>query len=372
MSTTRIFYQVLGLAVSPSPATGYMFSTGFNNVYTGANSGTNLIQQLQRMQSVTDDFAINRTNINQLGQLSILSREIIDAPTVNLGGSYYVADLSNERVLGLYVSGDQAALTNILNQTQAEKNYWIGVSPQGSDLIGYTGGNVQSFLVSNGFLGSWSTEGSVGNIPTTSFTVQGFNWATYTGSRNQPLYAVDPNTSSLVTGINFTLPTFTTGISNTVAALRPIDCLIDVANSTLGLDANDIKLQSYSISFDLNLQPLQKMGNRFPYSRAISFPVNLSTNVSAYFGDVVTGSLSTILCNDSPYTLRIKLYDPCADRTTTDPAVTYIVKGAKPDTQSFSQMDIGSIASLVSLSYTTTIGGPQDQQNNLFLSGRNI
>jgi len=367
MSTSRIFYQVLGCAVGPSPATGYQFATGFNNVYTGANSGTNLIQQLQRMQSITDDFGINRTNINQLGQLSILSREIIDAPTVNLGGSYYVADLSNERVLGLYVSGDQAALTNILNKSQAEKNYWIAVAPQGVDLVNWTGQS-QAFLVSNGFLGSWSTEGSVGNIPTTSFTVQGFNWATYTGSKNQPLYAINPNTSALISGVNFTLPVFTTGITNTVAALRPIDTTIDISNSALGLDASDIKLQSYSISFDLNLQPLQKMGNRFPYSREISFPVSLSASVSAYFGDVITGSLSTILCNDSPYTLRINVKDPCSDTV----AVQYTVKGAKPDTQSFSQMDIGSIASLVSINYTTTIGGPNDQENNLFLSGRNI
>lgn len=367
MSTTRIFYQVLGIAVGPSPATGYQFNTGFNNVYTGANSGTNLIQQLQRVQSVTDDFGINRTNINQLGQLSILSREIIDAPTVNLGGSYYVADLANERVLGLYVSGDQAALTNILNKSQAEKNYWIAVAPQGQDLINWTGQS-QCFLVSNGFLGSWSTEGSVGNIPTTSFTVQGFNWATYTGSRNQPLYAINPDTSSVINGVNFTLPTFTTGINGTVAALRPIDTTLDISNSTLGLDASDVKLQSYSISFDLNLQPLQKLGNRFPYAREIQFPVNLTTNVSAYFGDVVTGNLSTILCNDSPYTLRVNLKDPCSDTV----AVQYTVKGAKPDSQSFSQMDIGSIASLVSLTYTTTIGGPNDQQNNLFLSGRNI
>lgn len=365
--STRIFYSVLGVAVSPSPATGYMFSTGFNNVYTGANSGTNLIQQLQRMQSVTDDFSLNRTNVNQLGQLSIVSREIIDAPTVNLGGSYYVADLSNERVLGFYVSGNQAALTNILNNTQAEKNYFLGVAPEGQDLINWTGQS-QCFLVSNGFLGSWSTEGSVGNIPTTSFTVQGFNWATYTGSKNQPLYAINPNTSSLITGVNFTLPTFTTGITNTVAALRPIDVSANISNSTLGLNASDIKLQSYSISFDLNLQPLQKLGNRFPYARVIQWPVTLNANISAYFGDVITGSLSTILCNDSEYDLTINLKDPCSDTV----AVQYAVKGAKPDSQSFSQMDIGSVASLVSISYSSTIGGPQDSIHNLYMSGRNI
>ncbi len=134
--STRIFYAMEGLGVGPSPATGYNFATGINNVFTGANSGYNLIQQLQRMQSVTDGWSLTRTNINQLGQLSILSREIVTSPEVNLGGSYYVADLANERVLGLDVSGDyvagtHAALTNILNKSQAEKNYYIAVAPQG-------------------------------------------------------------------------------------------------------------------------------------------------------------------------------------------------------------------------------------------------
>lgn len=366
MSTTRIFYQVLGCAVGPSPATGYMFATGFNNVYTGANSGTNLIQQLQRLQSVTDDFGLNRVNIGQLGQLSIISREIIDSPIVNLGGSYYVADLGNERVLGFYVSGNQAALTNILNKSQAEKNYFIAVAPQGQDLVGWTGQS-QVFGIFNGFIGSWSTEGSVGNIPTCSFTVQGLNWGTYTGSFNQPSYAIDPTSGTLVQGINFTLPTFTTGLSDTVAALRPIDTTLDISNSAIGLNATDIKLQSYSINFDLNLQPLNKLGNRYAYSREISFPVTLNASVSAYFGDVVTGSLNSILCNDTPYTLTVNLKDPCSTET----AVQYRVVGAKPDTESFSQQDIGSIASLVTINYSTTIGGPNDQNNNLFLSGRN-
>jgi hypothetical protein len=367
MSTTRLFYAVLGCGVGPSPATGYHFHTGFNNVYTGANSGYNLVQQLQRLQSISDDFTINRQNISQLGQVAIVSREILDSPQVNLQGSYYVADLSNERVLGLYVSGDRAALTNILDKSQAEKNYFIGIAPQGQDLINWTGQS-QVICVTNGFLASWSTEGSVGNIPTSNFSVQGLNWATYTGSKNQPVMAVDVSDGSLVEGVNFSLPTFTSGISNTVSALRPIDITLDISNSAIGLAASDIKVQSYNISFDLNLQGLNKLGSRFAYSREIQFPVTLSASITAYFGDVVTGSLANILCNDAPYNLAINLKDPCSENV----GVRYILRGMKVDSQSFGSQDIGSIASSVTLNYSTTIGGPTDQNNNLFLSGRNV
>lgn len=371
MPTTRIFYQVEGLGVGPSPATGYNFLTGFNNVYTGANSGRNQIQQLQRLQSLTDGWSLTRTNINQLGQLSILSREIVTAPEVNLGGSYYVADLANERVLGLNVSGDyvagtNAALANILNKTQAEKNYYIAIAPQGQDLIGWTGQS-QVFQITNGFLASWSTEGSVGNIPTTSFSVQGYNWATNTGSFNQDSLAINPDLGTPITGIKFTLPTFTTGIQS-VSALRPIDTTVTINNSAIGLNASDVKVQSYNIGFDLNLQALQQMGQRFPYAREIQFPVTLNATISAYFGDVITGSLNTILCNDSAYTLLISLNDPCSNT----PAVTYALKGMKPDSEEFGSLDVGSIAGVTTIKYSSTVGGPNDSVNNLFLSGRNV
>jgi hypothetical protein len=357
---------VLGIGVGRSPATGYQFLTGFNNVYTGANSGLTQVQQLQRVQSINDGLSITRQNIGQMGQLAILSREITTAPNVNLGGSYYVADLSNERVLGFYVSGDRAALTNILNQSQAEKNYFVAVAPQGQDLIGWTGQS-QVFQFTNGFLASWSTEGSVGNIPTTSFSVQGYNYATSTGSKNQILRAIDPVQGVEISGINFSLPTFSTGIPS-VAALRPIDTTVSIGNSTIGLNVNDIKLQSYSVGFDLNLQGLQQLGNRFPYSREIQFPVTLNASVTAYFGDVITGSLINILCNDSPYNWKITLNDPCSN----SPAVVYDIRGLKVDSQSFGSQDIGSIAATVTLNASTTIGGPDDTQNNLFLSGRNV
>jgi len=362
---------VIGTAVGPSPATGYNFLTGFNGAYTGANSGANQIKQLQRMQSVTDGWSVSRTNINQLGQLSILGREIVTAPEVNLGGSYYVADLSNERVLGLnvsgnYIAGTNAALTNILNKTQAEKNYYIAVAPQGQDLIGWTGQS-QVFQITNGFLASWSTEGSVGNIPTTSFSVQGYNWATNTGSILQDSLAIDPVLGSPVTGIKFTLPVFSTGIAS-VTALRPIDTTISINNSAIGLSASDIKLQSYQIGFDLNLEPLQQMGQRFPYSREIKFPVTLNATVSAYFGDVITGSLNTMLCNDSEYNILISLNDPCSST----PAVTYALNGLKPDSEELGSMDVGSIAGVTTIKYSSAVGGSSDTQHNLFLSGRNI
>lgn len=364
MPTVRQFYPAYACFVGPSPATGYQFATGS----TGANSGTNLIQNLERLQSITNGFTQERTVINQMGQLSFVSREIVTPPTVSLGGTYDVADLSNERILGLYVSGDKGALTYILDQSQATKNYFIGIAPQGQDNIGWTG-QTMCELVSNGQLASWSTEGSVGNIPTTTFAVRGLNYANYTGSFNQPLLAIDiGNNGNYVNGVNFTLPVATSGIAPTVSALRPIDITLDISNAAFGVSISDLKAQSYNISFDLNLENLNKLGSLYPYAIVPKFPVTLSASASFYLGDLITGSYKTVLCNDNPYTLKFTLNDPCGGGQ----AVVYEMRGMKVDAENFESQDIGSVAAQIKMSWSSQIGGTNDQRANLLMSGRNI
>ncbi len=353
------------VAVSYS-ATGFNWNTGFNNVYTGANSGTNLIQTFERVQSFTDNFAITRQDINVLGVLAAISREITTPPTVNASMSYYVADLSNERLLGMDVSGNLSALTPILNQSQASKNLYLSISPQGTNNISYTGSK-QVVQVTNAYLASWSTEGSVGNIPTTNVSWQAFNWATSTGSINQTSQAINPTNGNYVSDILYTLPIATSGIDNTVAALRAGDISIDLSNAGIGLDLTDLKAQSYSINFDLNLQQLNKLGSFFPYAIEPQFPVNLSASFTCYYGDLVTGSLRDIICNDNPYELRVTLNDPCGGGE----AVRYTMKGMKLDGQDFSQQDVGSVASQVVLSFSSQVS-TADSPNGLYLSGRNI
>lgn len=346
-----------------------MFSTGFNNALTGANSGANLIQQFQRIQTVSDSFNISRTDINQLGQLAAVSREIINAPTVSLEGSYYLADFSNERKLGLYVSGDQSALTNLLNKTQDEKNYFIAVAPQGQDQIGWTGQS-QVFQVTNGFLSSYSAEGAVGGVPTANFTIQGLNWATSTGSIRQDVKAVDQSNGQIITGRLYTLPVGVSGLTNTVSALRPSDITVSIGSASLGLLASDIKLQSFNVSFDLNRQDLQKLGTRFAYSKEIQFPVTCSASVTAYYGDLSADTLSNILCNDVPYNITVQMADPsCTGGGLI--ACQYQMLGMKIDSQSFAAQGVGDLASTVTINYSTQLGGPTSSVG-LYLSGRNI
>ncbi len=359
MSKSRVFYSALAVHVSPSPSTGYMFSYG--------NSGVNNVQTLQRVQSVTDSFSVNRINVNQLGQLAILGKLITEPPTVPMEMTWLVADVSNERKMGFYVSGDQGFMTNILNKTQDDKNYFIEVAPEGIDAIGYTG-QAQCKYVTNGYIGSWSTEGAVGQLPTTTVSLVGFNWAASTGSIQQILNAVDIVNNSLTTGIKFTIPVATSGISNTVMAIRPSEITATIG-SGIGLDMTDVKLQRYNLSFNLNRQNLVKLGSFFPYSKEIQFPVDVTASITAYWGDLTTGSLANLICNDQEYTVDIVLRQPsCIGAPAGAVAARYTLLGAKLDSQSFSD-SVSDLASQVTLNFSSSLGSNSDTVHNLYVSG---
>lgn len=357
MSRNRVFYQTNAVLVGPTPATGDHFSAG--------NTGDNLVKQLIRVQSANFDASVTRTDINELGVLGAIGREIIEQPTVRLDISYYVANAVNERNLGLYVSGDYTAVKDLLNKTQDEKNYFLGVAPEGVDFYNWTG-NSAVICVGNGFLSSYSTEAAVGGVPTASVSIEGLQFAVRTGSTLQNIPAVNPIDGSTITGRKFTLPVGTTG-TNVVAALRPGDITVDLGNAGLGFSVSDAKIQSYNISFDLSRENLNKMGSRFAFAKEIRFPVTVSVSVTANIGDLTTGELSDILCNDQEYDLAITLREP-ACQGSGPVAVKYDIKKVKLDSQSLSN-DLGGSTS-VTLNLSTQLSGPNVTDRGFFISGK--
>lgn len=368
MSRDTIRYSVLSCYAGPCPATGFHFHTGFNDLYTGANSGENLIKSLQRVQTVTDGFSLERTNVNQLGQLSYVSQELINQPSVPVSINWISADLSNEKKLGLYVSGNGVgALKNILEKTEDNRNIFLAIAPEGFDSINYTGqmGVVQ---LNNCYFESYSAEASVGGFATASASFQGLNFSTSTGSINQDLNAINLSDGQIVPGKKFTLPVATTGTEGSVAALRYGDITASISG-VQGLLASDLKIQSYNISFSTNLQDLLKLGSRFAYAKVPQFPIDLNASVTANFGDLTTGSLSNLFCADEPFNLIFSLYEPgCGGYGPL--AARYTLKGMKLQGQDFGEQNVGSNTATVTLNYLGQIGGSTDQNVNLFLTGK--
>ena len=99
------------------------------------------MHQIHRVQSANYNFAINRTDINQFGQLARIDTAVIDAPTVGLDFTYLVTNGTNEDKLGISV--DEAndatpvcsAISGILANTSG-RNYHILTVKEGNDANG--------------------------------------------------------------------------------------------------------------------------------------------------------------------------------------------------------------------------------------------
>jgi hypothetical protein len=350
MPRNRIISQVEALYASSSPATG----TGLS------------ITQVQRVQSVAHNWSVARVNVNQFGQLSPMSREINESPTATVDFSYYLVNVLNEQVLGFVTDGSASMISGLISRTTDEKNYYLVEAPEGEDINYYgTGANRVTYGIGNGFMSSYSTEAAVNGFPTSTVRVEGLNAVAYAAASGQTP-AVDPvNGLRLVgAGYNFVIPAAATGVG--VPVLKHGDITLDLGADVIGVDIDDIKIQRYTLSFNMRRTPQLKLGSRFAFSREIEFPVDVTLSVDANLGDIATGSVSDLLCNDIPYTLNIYLREPACTGVGTV-AAHFTLYGAKLDSVN-TNSTIGPNKT-VTMQWTSSLGGPSDTGVGLFLSG---
>jgi len=382
MARNRIIYQSEALYAGPSPATGFHYGTftaGQGGSTNTPSEATNLVKQLQRIQTANYSFKVDRTNVNQFGQLASIDRVILNSPTVSLDFSYLLANLANESGLGFSIStpgsaSEVSAISGILNKVQDERNYFIRTVSEGSDAVEFgdaTSGSNGVIGIGNAFLTSYSTEGSVGNFPTTTINVEGLNMNFQKGTSGNYTPAINPTNGAALTNY-YQLPRALQNSSNTtnisgISALRPGDITLSLNNTNAGgADVDAMNVQNYTMSFDLGRTPIQRLGNKFAFTREINFPLTVTLKVDAQMTDLQTGALAQTVNNDSTtYTPTVTIKSP-TDSTVT--VAQFKLKGAKLDSQEFSS-DIGKNKT-VSLTFSTQVGGPQDLNNGIFISGQ--
>ena len=363
MARNRTIYNVLALYVSTGSATG---------MQTGAND----IKQLSRVQSFDEDFTRNFTDVNQFGNLAAIDRIEVENPDVTASFSYFLTNGQNEKDLGLnvYTSGTaqtalRSCISGLLSKVTDEKNYYLSIVEEGNDAAGYTEAKSGIIGVGNGFLTSYSVNAAVGDIPTADVEIEGLNIRVYNNvNGNEVVPAIKPADGTDLTGTFFRLPRATSITGDAIPnALQPGDILFTLpANSTIGFDGADLKVQDFTLSFDLARTPLQKLGSRFAFSREIDFPVTATLEVNAEVGDLQSGSLSAVICSPSELEFVIQMKAPgCGTNKST--ALAYVFKGAKLVSQSFSSA-IGDNATMTA-SYEVQLGGPQDTAKGIFISG---
>jgi hypothetical protein len=377
MPRNRVIYQSEGLYVSKLASV------------IAANDH----EQLNRVQSANYSFTINRQDVNQFGDLARIDSLVLDPPTVSLDFSYYLTDGFNERSLGFFVQttgiGMNRDTTSAANSSgnfasghltsNSGVNFFIATSPDGQDLNKVDGSaaldaNDTVIGVGNCYLSDYSVELAVGSLPTVNVTVEGANMNSdsYTGDIASP--AVDQTLGTKIDkSVELPNPSQDGGITGTIGsapitALRPGDVTLTLADvdglSLVKLDGDgSAHVQSASISLPLSRSPIDRLGSRFPFAREVDFPVTATMNISAIVADSQAGNLADLLNSGvKEASLMIK------DKDAVD-AIQYKMKGLKIDSQSFSS-SIGSNKT-VDITFSTQIGGPNDQLNGVFMSGIN-
>ena len=431
MARNRVIYQSEAVYVTQS---GYnsVHLTGIAGSDGAAYPGGNAIENLHRVQSANYSFNISRQDVNQFGELAAIDRIITETPTVSFDTNYILANLANEKNLGFEVAPSGTSFTDSPEKvvscisglidattTAYQKDYFILTTKEGSDAVdNYQSGKYESMIgVGNGFITSYSSEASVGGLPTASVSVEGMNM----NFVNIPFVGVGQNSEAInkqknngygfflsgsnVAGISgenpaidptngnkiatpVTVPvadTSASGVGGQISALRPGDVTftlrkktsdsltdVTVASSTSndglqGANISDAHIQSYTLSFDTSRTPIQKLGTRFAFARPVDFPITSTLSVDAILSNLTTGSISDIINCDDEYDAIIKISDPVCTTTPKPITMAYILRGLKIDSESFSS-SIGDNKS-VTLDFSAQVGGPEQKGIGIFMSG---
>jgi hypothetical protein len=388
-----------------------------------AQNHGSIIKQLKRVQSANYGFTINRQDINQFGHATRLDSVIVESPTVNLDFSYYLLDGYNERLIEFVTDGKTNAFSGLLTPElyQAGNNFFIVTVGEGRDLVGgdrnthADGEENEKTVISlgNGYVTDYSVDISVGSIPTASVTVEGMNIKTDIGTTGNDLPAVDmkdgsrisdawetildPSSKSLFgrtrkpkegscTGL-YSIPAAKTGYTGCndgerdVAALRPGDVIMNLSDNTLlhsSTSGNGAKpvigsahIQSLNISVPMGRTTLQRLGSTFGFAKAVDLPMTCTFSVSAMVADMKEGNVMDLMCSCEKYNVEVELYEPdcagCKTKTGT-PALTYTLKGAQLESENYSS-SIGD-NKMVDVVFTAQVGGADDFENGLFISGK--
>lgn len=364
MAKNRIIYQSQSVFAGPSAASGTYYSeTG--DASAGVRSAHPA--SLQRVQNVNYSFDIARTDVNQFGQLANIDRIILESPTVSMDFSYYQADFANETKLGFEVMSSStlvSCVSGMLNRKTDERNYYIKVVKEGQDSVGFTGtGSTDADVVGigNGFMSSYSSDAAVGDFPTASVTVEALNIAFDKGTTGNTLPKINPVNGAKEGTLQYAIGNAAANVQNDYSVVRPGDITMTLDNGGLGALISDAKIQSYSLSFDLAREPLQKLGSKFAFAREMTFPVTVSLSVDALLGDLETGNLADAVSNDGNFDAEILMKSGSSDH------MRYILKQAKLDGHSYST-SIGDNKT-VTLNFSSQIGSSQQTGVGLFMSG---
>lgn len=372
MARNRNIYQNENLAVS------------LNATSTGSGSHA----YLRRIQNFGSSHESTKEDINQFGNLARIGALVVTSPNVSADFSYYLSDGYNERALGFYVQDSdgftaESSFASGHMIASSGVNLFEIIAPEGYDAnqeTSLSGKWVKGF--GNTYVSNYSLSAAVGQFPTVSVSVEALNTNSqqyvYQGALtglNTPAVNAENGTSlTQNTGVRLPLPTDGTGASIPLV-LQPKDFSISFGNFTgtsstknssfHSLEGADgLSIQSVDISIPLSRTPIERLGSRFAYARPVDFPITVSLSVSAIANEMVARNLASMLDDTAEGDITVTINQPDGSA-----GVAYTLKGCTFDSEN-SSLDIGGNKT-VDLTFTSQVGGINQTNRGLFMSGVN-
>ena len=428
MSRNRVIYQSKALFIAPNATGVQLWADGAATAADAKNqpesgsaaaglsgyNGTGLLYKLDRVQNCNFNFTINRQDVNEFGKLARIGTIVNEPPTVTLDYSYYITDGLNERLMGFNFGGTASntagapawdtgmvqgagAISGFLSETQGQ-NYYILTVDEGEDVVGASIGSATDSVIAigNGFVTNYQFTASVGDVPTASVTVEGFNIKSdvgggtagvgYSGSSPAIYNGTANSPATRITGYNKYYKINAAQIGSTagtgaatVTALRPGDIVLSVPNASAAnedtfvnvadIGTNAINIQSFGFTVPLARTTLSRLGSLFGYNRVVNVPLNMDITINALVNELAPNKdLFNVLCGTQPTKEFTITLNQCADvGQNPTPKISYNFRGAILTSENHTQ-DIGGNET-VDLTYSIQIGGANDSTNGLFMSG---
>lgn len=365
MAKNRVIYQSDALFVS----------SGVNS--TGSADHV----QLRRVQSANYSLNVTRQDVNQYGQLARIDSLILESPTVSFDASYHLGDGFNEMALGFKngASLDAGFISGQIASTSG-RNFYILTSPEGTDAnFGQTSTDFSTIGIGNAFVTDYTLDAAVGDIPTISISLEGTNMngtagvsgtdgGDYSGIGG---VGIDPeNGTALANQSEINLPEAEEGTGAAIpTALRPGDITVSIsgasAKSIVDLSGDGAAhVQSISMSIPMSRTPIDRLGSKFAFARVVDFPITPTLSISAVVSETQTKALTDMVADDG---FIDQLQFSFKDQDGSTERAVYKLTKLKIDSESFSS-SIGPNKA-VDLTFSLTIGGPNDNVNNVFFSG---
>lgn len=205
---------------------------------TGANGADGQYGQVQveLVQSADVDFAVSRQDVFEFGNLYAVDNIQVEPPTVSLNFSYVL------------FSGSGVTPTNA--SKLGMDNFDTFLNEQGRN-YGISGAG--QLIITSGIVKSYSVDGSVGNIPTVSVSVDALN-ATY--NAGNPVFKGNPAFS---------------GTNSVATVIQPKDITVQIGGTTY-------ESRSFTFALDIPRNKINKLGTLNTVANILAGPPKVSVD----------------------------------------------------------------------------------------------